>query len=301
MSVSIIPLREDHLPQAERIFRVAFGTFLGLPDPTQFAADQDYVRARFRAPHVAAFAAERDGELVGSNFVTRWGSTGFFGPITVRPDLQGQGIAKALLEPAVAQFDAWGTTCATLFTFPHSPKHVGLYRSFGFHPRFLTPLMAGPPRAGAAPRRFGALDTEDRAIALADCRRVADAAWPGLDLTAEIETTQALGLGETVLVDGGFAVCHHGPRSEAGAGNLYLKFAAATDAAAFARLLDAAESLAAALGLSTVLAGVNTAREEAWAGLVSRGWRTVFQGVAMHRGNVAGTCRPGCYVLDDWR
>ena len=34
--VSVLPLREDDLPVADRIMRLAFGTFLGLPDPQTF-------------------------------------------------------------------------------------------------------------------------------------------------------------------------------------------------------------------------------------------------------------------------
>jgi len=98
LSTTIRPLTKDDLPAARRILRTAFGTFLGAPDPENFWADLDYVYGRFAAEHVASFAAEVDGELVGSNFATRWGSVGFFGPITVRPDRQTQGIGKALVE-----------------------------------------------------------------------------------------------------------------------------------------------------------------------------------------------------------
>jgi ribosomal protein S18 acetylase RimI-like enzyme len=129
----IAPLNEKDLPEAERIFRVAFGTFLGAPDPEVFWADRDYVYGRHRAPHVAAFGATIEGNLVGSNFATKWGSVGFFGPITVRPDLQERGIAQALLARTMEQFDAWETRHVGLFTFPQSAKHIGLYQKYGFY------------------------------------------------------------------------------------------------------------------------------------------------------------------------
>jgi GNAT superfamily N-acetyltransferase len=106
---------------------------LGAPDPENFWADRDYVYGRFGAEHVAGFAAELDGELVGSNFVTQWGSAGFFGPLTVRPDQQGQGIAKQLVEAVSTQLNEWSMRHAGLFTFPHSALHLGLYQKFGFH------------------------------------------------------------------------------------------------------------------------------------------------------------------------
>jgi hypothetical protein len=36
IQISIEPLQEDDLAEADRIFRLAFGTFLNLPDPSQF-------------------------------------------------------------------------------------------------------------------------------------------------------------------------------------------------------------------------------------------------------------------------
>src|ERR1700682_2134502 len=84
-------LDEKDLPEAARIVRLAFGTFLGAPDPETFWADRDYVFGRQPAAHVASFGARLEGKLVGSNFATNWGSVGFFGPLTVRPDLQEQG------------------------------------------------------------------------------------------------------------------------------------------------------------------------------------------------------------------
>ena len=38
-SVSIRPLKENELEEADRIFRLAFGTFLGLPDPSGSLSD----------------------------------------------------------------------------------------------------------------------------------------------------------------------------------------------------------------------------------------------------------------------
>jgi GNAT superfamily N-acetyltransferase len=308
-------LDEKDLPEAERIFRLAFGTFLGAPDPDTFWADRDYVYARHRAPHVAAFGASLDGTLVGTNFASKWGSVGFFGPITVRPDLHDRGIARALLARTMEQFDAWETRHAGLFTFAQSAKHVGLYQKYGFYPRFLTALMTSPPgRASkvSGVSRFSALTSAQREEALRSCREIAETLYPGLDLTDEIRTTQVQGLGDTLLIEGAsgiaaFAICHFGPRSEAGADTCFIKFGAVRDgpgpsaARDYLRLLDACEALAADVGMPTVLAGANMARHEAYRLLVDRGYATVLQGVSMHRPNEPGYCRPGLYVIDDWR
>ena len=93
--VLIRPLTRDDLPEARRIFCAAFGTFLGASDPENFWADRDYVNGRFGAEHVASFAAELDGELVGSNFAIRWVASAFSGPI--RCVRSGRGAVAARL------------------------------------------------------------------------------------------------------------------------------------------------------------------------------------------------------------
>ena len=309
----IAPLEEHDLPEARRIVRTAFGTFLGVPDPESFWNDRDYVYGRWRAPHVAALRATIDGHLVGSNFATKWGSVGFFGPISVRPDLQERGIAQSLLAATVQQFADWGTTHNGLFTFSHSAKHVALYQKFGFHARFLTALMTATARqAGPVPgsSRFSTLTDAQKAAALAASREVTETIYPGLDLSGEIATVDAQGLGDTVLLAGtgglaAFAICHYGPRSEAGADLCFIKFGAvrATTTAEqdFGRLVDACEALALSVGMPALLAGANLARHEAYQYLVARGFRTALQGVHMHQRNEPGYCRPGIYVIDDWR
>lgn len=310
---AIAALEEKDLPEAARIVRVAFGTFLGAPDPESFWTDRDYVYGRHGAPHVASFGARLDGVLVGSNFATQWGSVGFFGPLSVRPDLQERGVAQALLARTVDQFEAWGTQHSGLFTFAQSAKHVGLYQKFGYYPRFLTAIMLAPvPGTSTAQGalRFSALSPAQQDEALRRCRAAAETLYPGLDLSDEIRTTQARGLGDTVLIEGNagiaaFAVCQFGPRSEAGAGTCLVKFAAVRDSASagedFSRLLQGCEALAADVGMTNMLAGANTARHEAYRSLLARGYRTAIQGVAMHRHNEPGYCRPGAYIIDDWR
>src|SRR5262249_26376408 len=127
---------------ADRVLRLAFGTFIGLPDPASFMGDAAYVLTRWRSDPTAAFVAELNGEIAGSNFATNWGSFGYFGPLTIRPDLWDQGLGKRLMEPIMDRFQQWGTKHAGLFTFAHSQKHIGLYQKFGFWPRFLTAVLA---------------------------------------------------------------------------------------------------------------------------------------------------------------
>jgi GNAT superfamily N-acetyltransferase len=196
-------LAAGDLDEADRICRIAFGTFLGVPEPEKFFGDAGLVRTRWRADPGAALAAELGGRVAGSNFAANWGSVGFFGPLTVAPEYWDQGVAQRLLDATMDLFQAWGTRHAGLFTFAQSAKHVGLYQKYGFWPRFLTAVMSSPvrPDSGPAPLRLSVLDGAGRAAALAAVRELTGAVYPGLDVGREIESVLAQGLGDIVLID----------------------------------------------------------------------------------------------------
>jgi hypothetical protein len=154
----------------------------------------------------------------------------------------------------------------------------------------------------------GAGDTEREAIVSA-CRELTGAIYDGLDVSHEIVATDAQQLGDTVLLRDdseldGFAVCHCGA-GEAGSGACFIKFAAARPGSGaperFERLLDACETLAAERGVARIVAGVNSARHDAYQRLLARGYRTWLEGVVMQRPNEPGYCRPDAYVIDDLR
>jgi GNAT superfamily N-acetyltransferase len=309
----IRPLAAEDLDEADRICRVAFGTFVGVSRPETFFGDADLVRTRWRADPGAALAAELDGRLAGSNFAANWGSVGFFGPLTVAPEYWDRAIAQRLLDATMDLFAAWQTRHAGLFTFAQSAKHVGLYQKYGFWPRFLTAVMTSPVRPDPGrpgPVRLSAVDEASLPGVMAAVRELTDAVYPGLDVSREIGSVRSQGLGDTVLVDDGaglqgVAVCHAGAGTEAGSGACYVKFAAVRpgpDAERlFGLLIDACHALAAELGASVVVAGANAGRDRAWRVLAGRGFRRDFQGVAMHRPNEPGYSTSDSFVIEDWR
>ncbi|HZI51224.1 MAG TPA: GNAT family N-acetyltransferase [Terriglobia bacterium] len=310
----IRPLKETDIPEAQRIVRLAFGTFLGVPDPENFVADMDYVSPRWRADASAAFAAEVDGKLVGSNFATRWGTVGFFGPLTVHPNYWNKGIAQQLMQPVMERFDDWKVTHTGLYTFAESPKHIALYQKYGFYPRFLTAILLKPVARDATARRawekFSEIPPHDHHAVLESCYRLTDAVYPGLNVEREIRAVYTQHLGETILLrnDGqliGFAVCHVGPGTEAGNNKCYIKFAAVgpgpDSAIHFDTLVDSCDAFAASAGVTQLEAGINLARDDAYRRLLARGFRIDRSGVSMHRPLEPGYSRPGVYVIDDWR
>ena len=210
-------------------------------------------------------------------------------------------------------FNKWGTKHVGLFTFAQSQKHVGLYQNFGFWPRFLTAIMSKPiehTKTASEWAKFSEVPANDVESALSACREVTNSIYEGLDLEREILAVAAQALGETILLwdDNslvGLAVCHNGPGTEAGSGACYIKFGAVasrpTAAQDFNRLIDACEQWAASRNSGRIVAGVNTARHEAYRALLACGFKTDMQGVVMSKPNEAGYNRPGVYLVDDWR
>jgi N-acetylglutamate synthase-like GNAT family acetyltransferase len=311
--VTVENLQEEDLAEADRIFRLAFGTFIGLPDPSAFHKGADYIRTRWKTDPAAAFAAKVDGKLAGTNFATTWGSVGFFGPLTIHPDYWDRGIGQSLMPPIMQVFAAREVKHAGLFTFAQSQKHVGLYQKFGFWPRFLTAIMSRQVDStanGESVETFSALDPDERTQVLELCTELTNEIYAGFDVVKEILAVADQRLGDTVLIRGhdqlvGLAICHAGEGSEAGPDVCYVKFGAARPgpnaAANFDRLLVACDSFAASRALSRLVLGVNTGRREAYEQLMSRRFKTDLQGVAMHRPDEPGFSRPGDFVIDDWR
>jgi hypothetical protein len=276
----------------------------------------DIIQNRWKTRDSAILVAESGDQIVSAVAVTRWGSFGFFGPFGVRPDLWDRGVAKTMVASVMDLFHQWGVQLTGLYTTPGSPKHIGLYQGVGFRPHFLTAVMtkALPPLQATEPLRdiatYSGLSPEEKSECLSQCRRLTDALYKDLDVTAEIEAIEENRLGDTILVRdsaglAGFAACHLGPDTEAGGDTCYVKFAATAwdgDAPrAFEDMLSACATYAQKRGVSKLTAGINTARREAYEMMLGKGFRTDLLGVAMLRPDTEGWNRAGIFVLDDWR
>ena len=311
-SIQIAPLKKTELEEADRIVRIAFGTFLGIPNPPDFMGDRSFIIPHWHATNTKFLAARDNGRLIGSNVVTRWGSFGFFGPLTVLPEYWDRGVAQRLLDSTMTIFDRWGLHRTGLFTFAQSPKHVGLYQKYGYWPGYLTALMTRAPEPNSTrqpPTLLSGLKKTEREQAIEACARLTKKIDKGLDLTAEIRSVLKQHIGDIVLTHtrgalDGFAICLTGPGSEGGEKLCYIKFGAARLGPGadkrFDKLLQACEAFAASRG-AAVEAGMNLAREAAFRQMRARGYRVTTQGVSMQRPHAAGFNRPDAWVIDDWR
>lgn len=306
-------MHEQDLDAADRVLRLAFGTIRGLADPDAAFGDSDLVRTRFRAAPEHAWAAELDGDVVGSVFAARWGSFGVLGPLTVDPGRWDRGIGGRLLEPVLEAFESWGLRQAGLFTFADSPKHLGLYQKHGFWPGSLT-VVASKETVSPGRGSYTLVSSEPesrRKRVLDEVRELTDRVFPGLDLGREIAAVIEQEIGDTLLLRRqgtleGIAVCHRGAGSEAGSDACYVKFAAARPGegaeARFEALLDACEAYAAESGLGRLVAGVDTGRLDAYRRLLARRFGIERVGLSMRlRPEAPDFDTPAHYVIDDRR
>ena len=303
----------DDLDSADAVMRLAFGTTRGLPDPKSTFGDTDIVHTRFRSAPDCAWVAEFEGIVFASVFAARWGSFGFFGPLSVHPTLWDRGIGGRLLQPVLEAFTTWNVRQAGLFTFADSLKHLGLYQRHGFWPGSLTVVTAKElsPNGAYLYALLSNEPKERRDPVLDEIRGLTDEIFGGLDLRSEIVAVNEQGIGDTVLLhcDGalvGMAVCHCGAGSEAGSDTCYVKFAAVRPgeraAMRFERLLDACEAFAAESGLGRLVAGVNTGRLDAYRRLLARGHSPERIGVSMRlRPDGPHFDTSAHYVIDDLR
>jgi GNAT superfamily N-acetyltransferase len=312
--LTVRPLRADDLADADRINRIAFGTFFGLEDPSKFRGDGQSIPGRFLANPDGAFGAELDGELVACGFVMDWGSVGILGPLTVDVDRWGKGIGHAMMDEMVGWMDRRGFALQGLFTHPQSPTHIRLYESYGYRMQRITGVMAKEVPADAGfpdgAGLYSDVPASDREAVLSACRDVTDSIYPGLDLAREITTIGEKRLGDTLLVrrDGqivAVACCHQGAGTEAGSAQALVKVAAVRSgpeaAADFDCLLAAVEAFAASRGVTRLVAGTNAGRAECYEAMLAAGFKTWMNGVAMHRPAGDGYNRPGVFAIDDWR
>jgi len=103
---------------------------------------------------------------------------------------------------------------------PRTMDNIGFYARLGFVPAHLTvTLTADAEQSAQPPQLLSARSSAERADAVRACAALVSELHPGYDYTREIQLTDELALGDTVLLhDGGvvcgFALCHAAPLVE---------------------------------------------------------------------------------------
>ena len=160
------------------------------------------------------------GDIVAFNIVHRSGTEGWMGPIAVRSEHQGVGAGKEIVRRGVDWLKVHGATVIGLETMPRTMDNIGFYSSIGFVPGRLTLTTTVDASYTDKPGvLFGRLANRDKDDVLARCTDLVSSLIPGYDHSREIQLTDELALGDTLLLQKrddivGFALCHTTPLVE---------------------------------------------------------------------------------------
>lgn len=162
------------------------------------------------------------GQIAAFNMVHRSGVEGWMGPLAVRAEHQGSGLGKDVVNRGVdwLKRDEHGIRVIGLETMPRTMDNIGFYSRLGFAPGRLTiTLTIDAASADRGPDLLGRMNARDRDDEVRAARDLVGDLQPGYDFTREIELTDSLALGDTVLLRQGdtlrgFALCHTAPLVE---------------------------------------------------------------------------------------
>jgi GNAT superfamily N-acetyltransferase len=309
------PLGDDDIPALNRLFSDAFTEryrrdgLTGVRVPPLNPAVWTYA-LRLAADGAMVWRDER-GEMVAFNVAHRSGTEGWMGPLAVRPDHQGLGLGRTIVEAAVERLRSVGVTTLGLETMPRTVDNIGFYSRLGFLPGALTITVGRDVGTRAArgehPVRYSEASEAGRAELRARCRAALDVLALGCDFAREIELTTALDLGDTVVVErsgavAGFGVYHAAPLAEArGLEELRLLKLVAASAPDFEAVIRAAEVCAARLGIGRVAVRCQTRFTAAYRALMQRGYQVRWTDLRM---TLAGYEEPhlpeGAVLFSNW-
>ena len=249
-------------------------------------------------------------DIVAFNVAHRSGVEGWMGPLAVRPDQQGQGLGRLIVEQAITRLKDAAVGTLGLETMPRTVDNIGFYSRLGFVPGCLTVTLArdvpsGVTRGGTV--RLGDCTPAERAALVAACRASVQQAAAGYDFTNEIELTAELELGDTVVCKrngavAGFALWHAAPLAEARrADELRVLKVYATERGVLLTLIRAVESTARRLRIGRVAVRCQSRFTDAYAALIERGYEVRWTDLRM---TLAGYPEPtlpeGAVLFSNW-
>jgi predicted N-acetyltransferase YhbS len=321
---AIRPMTAADIPQVERII-----------DAESAARQQDIrageseqsgsrlVKTRFHKEPAGCFVAEDPAHgVIGSVLSIAWGVVAWLGPLAVLPEFAAKGVEQQLLRAVLDYWEPMTLAAHGVETHPANPNQIELYASFGFRPQFLTATLVGvvdpdDPREPIRQRspsfeliRLSQLTDALEETMLANCRRIAERHFPGLDYSKELHSVQDLHLGDTLLLAVGerlygFAICHAAPGSEADADNCYVKALlidpAIDDQETLLALVEGCEGYARMQKLKMIRLGVNLACWEGYQALAARGYQIRQLRLRMVRPIDELLSDPSPFHFNDWR
>jgi len=149
-----VVLRAIRPEDADAAARIVHDAFAGIHDHHRFPRDfpsresaAGLVDAFIAHPSIWGVVAERDGRVLGSNFLDERGPVRGVGPITVDPATQEAGVGRRLMDAVLER--SGGAAGVRLLQDAFNTRSMALYASLGFRITDPVALMAGRPRTAA--------------------------------------------------------------------------------------------------------------------------------------------------------
>jgi predicted N-acetyltransferase YhbS len=154
-AITLRPGRPDDAEEAGRICYEAFRAAAeahGFP-PTFHSAQvaAGLVSGLIGHPLFYSIVAERDGRIVGTNFLDERSTIAGIGPITIDPTAQDSGIGTLLMLDVIERARATGFAGTRLLQAAYDTRSLGLYAKLGFDVQEAVVTLQGPPIAEQVP------------------------------------------------------------------------------------------------------------------------------------------------------
>ena len=148
-------LREATPADAEACAQIVFDAFGAIHDHHRFERDfpvpdaaAQMIGAWIPHPSIWGVVAEKDGRIVGSNFLDERSPIRGVGPITVDPEGQNAGVGRKLMEAVIERGE--GAPGIRLLQDAFHMRSLCLYESLGFDVKEPVAVTTGKPRSGPA-------------------------------------------------------------------------------------------------------------------------------------------------------
>ena len=155
---SNIRLRSGNREDADACGRICHDAFASIAEKHGFPKDfpssevaAGLMSALLSHPRFYSVIAERDGDVLGSNFLDERGVITGVGPITVDPEAQDAGVGRLLMQNVMERAAQTGVAGVRLLQDAFHNRSFSLYTRMGFRMRVTTSVMQGQPVARRLP------------------------------------------------------------------------------------------------------------------------------------------------------
>ncbi len=149
-------LRAVQPGDGDAMAHILFAAFAAIHDRHRFPRDfptldaaAELISGFTSHPRIWGVVAERDGHVIGSNFLDERSPVMGVGPITVDPGAQTRGVGRGLMQAVIDR--GAGARGIRLLQDAFNVRSLGLYASLGFVVRDPVVVMGGRPAAGPGP------------------------------------------------------------------------------------------------------------------------------------------------------